>query len=128
MAAAAAAAGVRALHTESLHADTRVVGVLNLYSGQPGMTPGSWPTALARRTGNDLTAYRATHDGRVSATRLLQAMRNQQLLDQAIGVLMATHNINRHQARERLDGHARQLNGTAESAAILRNLVSPPPR
>jgi hypothetical protein len=116
LAAAVRAAGVHAFHAEPLHARGRTVGCLNLYSATIGGLQDPDPdllTVLTEYLDRGLTDYSAAQPGEPDAYRLQQTLRSQYTLNQAIGVLMATHGITAAQARTSI--HQR-ITGTAATA------------
>lgn len=107
LAVAVHAAGVRAFHAEPLHARRRPVGCLNLYSGRPGGLQDPDPDVLLVLTeflDRGLTDYSAAQPGEPDARRLHDALRARFVVNQAIGVLMATHGITADEARSTLHG------------------------
>lgn len=109
LARVAESAGVVAFHAEPLHARERSVGALNLYSARPDGLRAPDPdvlTVLTEYLGRGLSAYSALQLGEAQAVRLRAALRDRELIGQAIGVLMALEDISAAQARLRLQGMA----------------------
>ena len=102
LAAAAQQAGVRAFHAEPLHARDHPVGCLNMYSATTGGLQDPDPDLLLVLTeylDRALTDYSAAQPGEPDAHRLQQMLRVRFTVNQAIGVLMATHGTTADQAR-----------------------------
>jgi hypothetical protein len=95
-------AGVRAFHAEPLHARQHPVGCLNMYSATVGGLLDPDPdllVVLVEYLDRGLTDYSAAQPGEPDAHRLQEALRTRYTVNQAIGVLMATHGITADQAR-----------------------------
>jgi hypothetical protein len=105
LAVATRAAGVRAFHAEPLHARGRAVGSLNLYSATHGGLRDPDPDVLTVLTGyldRGLTDYSAAQPGEPDAHRLQQILRRRQVINQAVGALMAAHGISAAEALQSL--------------------------
>jgi ANTAR domain len=101
LAAAAREAGVRAFHAEPLHARHRAVGCLNMYSATTGGLQDPDPDLLVVLTeylDRGLADYSAAQPGEPDAHRLQETLRVRFTVNQALGVLMATHGITADQA------------------------------
>lgn len=106
-------AGVHAFHAEPLHARDHPVGCLNMYSATSGGLQNPDPDLLIVLTeylDRGLADYSAAQPGEPDAHHLQQALRTRFTVNQAIGVLMATHGISAALARasfqQRLGQHA----------------------
>ena len=117
---AARDAGVRAFHAEPLHARHHTVGCLNMYSATTGGLQNPDPDLLLVLTeylDRGLTDYAAAQPGEPDAHRLQQALRTRYTVNQAIGVLMATHGITADQARSNFHHRLTQTSATPEDLA-----------
>lgn len=126
LAAATRSAGVRSFHAEPLRARQRAVGCLNMYSATIGGLQNPDPDLLVVLTeylDRGLTEYSAAQPGEPDAHRLQEALRSRFTVNQAIGVLMATHGITPDQARITFhQGQADNLDHSAEQ--IARTIIS----
>ena len=122
LAAAAREAGVRAFHAEPLHARQHPVGSLNMYSATAGGLQDPDPDLLVVLTeylDRGLTDYSAAQPGEPDAYRLQETLRIRFTVNQAIGVLMATHGITADQARTSFHQRlAENPDTTPEQAAL----------
>jgi GAF domain-containing protein len=122
LAAAARDTGVRAFHAEPLHTRQRPVGCLNMYSATTEGLQDPDPDLLVVLTeylDRGLTDYFAAQPGELDAHRLQVTLRIRFTINQAIGVLMATHGITADQASTSF--HQRLVetpNVTAEQTAL----------
>ena len=119
--------GVRAVHAEPLAVHQQPVGVLILYSTDFDVVDPS-PERLGRA--RDLltaavTVYCTAHPHEDHAIRLHRALHHRELLEQAIGIIIARHGISEDRARRMLHEHARDRHftpGTAARAVIRQHL------
>jgi hypothetical protein len=112
--------GVRAFHAEPLHARDHPVGSLNLYCGTAGGLQDPDPDLLAVLTDyldRGLTDYSAAQPGEPNAHHLQQALRARFTVNQAVGVLMASHGITAEQALISLQQRVAETSGTPEHVA-----------
>jgi hypothetical protein len=119
-------AGVRAFHAEPLHARERPVGCLNLYSATSGGLQDPDPDLLMVLTeylDRGLTDYSASQTGEPDAHRLQQVLRTRFTVNQAIGVLMATHGITADLARA---GFHQRLGRTPDASVeqVARDIIN----
>lgn len=101
--------GVQAFHAEPLHARGLTVGSLNLYSAQPGGLHEPDRDVLVVLTeclDRGLTDYSAAQAGEKDARRLQHALRTHLLVNHAVGVLMASHELSVGAARRALNQDA----------------------
>jgi hypothetical protein len=138
LAQAVRAAGVRAFHAEPLHARHHPVGCLNMYSATSGGLQDPDPDLLVVLTeylDRGLTDYSAAQPGEPDAHRLQQALRTRFTVNQAIGVLMATHGITadlaranfRQRLRQTPDASAEQVAGDIITHYTATNQADPEP-
>ncbi len=134
LAAAVAAAGVRAFHAEPLHVSGHAVGCLNLYSAEPGGLAdpgGDVVTVLIEYLDRGLTDYSSAQPGEAEARHLQEQLRARYVTNQAVGVLMARQGIGVDEARESLQRDAslqrRRVVDVARSV-LDRPQQPPPPR
>jgi hypothetical protein len=134
LADAARDAGVRAFHAEPLHARQRPVGCLNMYSATSGGLQDPDPDllmVLREYLDRGLTDYSAAQPGEPDAYRLQQALRIRFTVNQAVGVLMATHGITAEQARtsfaQRLAGSGSNSPEQTALDIIKENTSTPDP-
>lgn len=102
--AAARERGVRSLLAVPLTLNHGAYGALNFYARGPGAFHGHRGTArelAAQASGAVAVALRMEHD-REAGLDLRAAMLSRSVIDQAIGILMATHRCDAHQALELL--------------------------
>lgn len=126
LAAATRSAGVRSFHAEPLHAYQHTVGCLNMYSATIGGLQTPDPDLLLVLTeylDRGLTDYSAAQPGEPDAHRLQEALRSRFAVNQAVGVLMATHGITADQARTTLDQRLAD-NPDRSAEQIARSIIS----
>jgi len=102
-------AGVRSFLAEPLHVRDRPVGSLNMYSARVGGRRTPDPDIVTVLTGyldRGLTDYSAAQPGETQAVRLRQHLRDRQLIDTAVGVLMARHSLSAAAATDLLENNA----------------------
>lgn len=91
-AAELAALGVRALHAEPLRLDGQVLGVLTLYSGEPGPLPAETRVAARVTAGQVEVLFRTAMQAARLNTMIVQlreALTTRAIIDQALGIIMA---------------------------------------
>jgi GAF domain-containing protein len=126
----ARAAGVASYLSAPLHVDEEFAGSLNLYSEQPHGF-GDLDEALLRLYTTAAAAAiantRRYAQARSLAAQLAQALDSRAVIDQARGILMATHGIDAQQAFELLAKESQNTNvKLREVAARLVESISPP--
>jgi len=102
----AEAAGVRSFLAEPLHFQQLAVGSLNLYSDRDDglrVPDSDLLTVLVEYLDRGLTDYSAAQPGEHESWLLKRALDRQQLTHQAVGVLMATYDLDADRALAMLD-------------------------
>jgi hypothetical protein len=112
--------GIRAFLAEPLHVRDRPVGSLNMYSARARGLRAPDRDILTVLTGyldRGLTDYSAAQPGEPQANRLRQYLADQQLIDTAVGLLMARHSISEQAAADLLEQHASRDGGSVRVVA-----------
>ena len=127
LAAAATSSGVLAIRAEPLPVNNRPAGVLTLYSTESDLidVPPLRLVPVRQQLTAALTGYCAAHPNENHAVRLQRELHQRQLLEHAVGILMAQHGIgeqeSRHLLQQQADAKQVQL-GTAARALIRQRL------
>ncbi len=112
--------GVRSFLAEPLHYHSVPVGSLNLYSARDEGLRVPDPDiliVLLEYLERGLRDYSATQPGEGQAWRLQQALSRQQMIHQAVGVLMAKHDLDAEHAIEILNDEAERRSGSVDIVA-----------
>jgi transcriptional regulator with GAF, ATPase, and Fis domain len=114
-------AGFSAVHALPMRLRDEVIGVLNLFSVQPGGLTSAdtfLGQALANVTTIGLLQQRAIYHGELIAEQLQGALNSRVVIEQAKGVLFARLDIDMHEAFDVLRKHARRTNRRLTDVAL----------
>jgi GAF domain-containing protein len=130
LAAGARAAGVHSFLAVPLRVQDRPVGSLNLYSAQHGALSDVDPDLLAVLTeylSRGLAGYAEQQPARIGDS-LRDALTGRAVIEQAIGVLMASRHLRVAEARDllRLRAHEANLSIRIEAQRIVEGQLPPP--